>query len=116
MHAVICGVGTAVPRQVITQARTAELMGPLLPGTRRQQQLLPAVYQHVGVETRHSVLLSDDQPYEVQQSFYRRAPPEAGRGPTTAERMDVYEVEAGRLAEEASRAALTENAIEARAI
>lgn len=88
---------TAVPAGNILQSDSASLVQSL--GlTQRWNRMLPSLYKKSGVHRRASVLLGppgDD--ISARQSFYTQASPSQPFGPTTAQRMQVYEKFAGPL-------------------
>ncbi len=76
-------------------------------------QLLSVLYRRSGVQKRHSVLLRTGDSNAVErQTFYEVADDRDDRGPTTAARMQRYEVEAPTLAEQACRQALQSAGLE----
>jgi predicted naringenin-chalcone synthase len=107
----IAGIGTAVPTYHITQADAAEITRHYTCDTEAQHRLFVSLYQKSGVEKRHSAVLEQSTgELADRQSFYGEA------SPTTRQRMEVYEREAGALAIEAARAALDDAAVPARRI
>ncbi len=105
----IAGIGTAVPKYSISQADAAEASKCFCVADDQKLRLIPALYRRSGVSRRHSVLLeaSDGDPFG-RQSFYSRATNEKDGGPTTLERMSVYEREAPPLAVHAAREAMAD--------
>lgn len=101
---VLTGLGTAVPHNVIAQARAAKLSAELIRG--QQAKAVEALYRRSGVKFRHSVLLEGNGESIHTQSFYAPARDEQDRGPSTSERMERYAVEAPVLAADACRKAL----------
>ncbi len=102
----ILGIGTAVPEFEIAQTDAAEQASHLCCATLQQQKLLNTLYRRSGVSKRHSVVLtSSTNGHPAEQSFYSRndASPD---GPTTSQRMDIYDTFAAPLAIEASRKSL----------
>jgi predicted naringenin-chalcone synthase len=107
----ILGLSTALPAGSIAQADSATLVQSL--GiTQKFHRLLPGLYRKSGVERRASVLLNPvGSDLNDRQSFYRLATAEAPKGPTTAERMKVYEEHAGPLLLRAAATALDRSQI-----
>lgn len=106
----IAGIGTAVPEFSISQSDAAEVSKSFCRVSDQKLRLIPALYRRAGVSKRHSVLFGapEGDPLD-RQSFYSRATDESDRGPTTLERMRVYEREAPRLAVRAARRAIAES-------
>ncbi len=106
------GLGSALPAGSLTQDDAAHAASALrrfdeAAVSSRQDQLLGVLYRRSGVRKRHSVLLSSGQSAAVgRQTFYELAKDREDRGPTTAHRMQRYEVEAPTLATESCRRAL----------
>lgn len=88
---------TAVPVGNILQSDSASLVQSL--GlTQRWNRMLPSLYKKSGVHRRASVLLGPPgEDVSARQAFYTKASPSQPFGPTTAERMQVYEKFAGPL-------------------
>lgn len=108
----ISGLGCVLPPGSLTQSdaanaacRLRQFDGHTVDD--RQLQLLSVLYRRSGVQTRHSVLLraGDEHPVE-RQTFYDAAVDRQDRGPSTAMRMERYESEAPKLAEESCRLAM----------
>ncbi len=113
----IAGIGTAVPEFSINQKDSAEASKFFCPAGSAKLRLLPALYRRSGVAKRHSVLLqvAEGDPFD-RQSFYRKAVDDNDAGPTTVERMRIYEREAPGLALLAGRRAVEDAGIEAGSI
>ncbi len=108
MNTHILGIATAVPKHHALQTDAAQQASQLAQMTEQQQRLMTALYLRSGVEKRHSVLLtSSSNGQAAEQSFYASDAAKPA-GPTTAERMAVYDKFSGDLATQASRAALTD--------
>jgi predicted naringenin-chalcone synthase len=103
----LAGWGTATPDTSIEQSEAVNVASTLSVFSERQKRLLPALYRQSGVRNRHSVLLETDANGAILQSFYHPASSTADRGPSTSERMLVYEREIVRLAQSASERALS---------
>lgn len=108
----LLGIGCALPVGSLTQSDAAAAANQLrrfddAATAARQLQLLGALYRRSSVKTRHSVLLRAGEDEAVaRQTFYNVAQNAEDRGPSTAARMQRYEVEAPVLAEQACRTAL----------
>jgi len=113
MSLAILGLGTAVPGAPVSQQRAAQVAERLFPNTSERARVLSLLYRWTRVASRHSVLAdgSDDQPGSYQ-NFFPAWSEEGDGGPTTDQRMRLYEEHAAPLAIEASRSALDEAAIE----
>lgn len=103
----IAGIGTAAPEFSISQAEVAEVNKLFCPGDDERLRLIPPLYRRAGVRKRHSVLLqvAEGEPL-ARQSLYRASRGEGDRGPTTGQRMEVYERAAPELVLRACRAAI----------
>jgi predicted naringenin-chalcone synthase len=102
----ILGIGTAVPEYEIEQADAAQQASQLCCATLQQQQLMKILYRRSGVMKRHSVVLtSSTNGQPAEQSFYRQSKFHPN-GPTTADRMEMYDSFAAPLAIEAARQSL----------
>lgn len=112
----IAGVGTAVPAQKIAQSDAATIARSFFPDRDDRGNLLRILYRRSGVKYRHSVLLTSGPGGEPVQNFYPPARHEDDLGPTTRERMERYEAEAGPLAIEAARRALLDSGLGAEEI
>ncbi len=113
MSFAIHGVGTAVPSSRVTQEEALACSRVLAPAEVRDAPWLEVVYRHSEIRTRYQALgrpLVEDLLAGTRQSgspFLPREP--AGNlGPTTAERMRVYAVEAPPIAISAATDALAE--------
>jgi predicted naringenin-chalcone synthase len=105
----IAGIGTAVPKYSISQADAAEVSKWFCYAADERLRLIPVLYRRSGVSRRHSVLLEapDGDPFE-RQSFYSKVTDENDGGPTTLDRMSIYEHEAPPLALDAARQAVAD--------
>lgn len=103
----LCGIGTAVPARAADQHDAVEKAMAVCSPEPEQRRLVTALYRRSGVRTRHSVLLTEPAHGDTAtQDFYLPMRGPHDRGPTTAARMQRYEVEAARLACQAAAAAL----------
>ncbi len=109
----IVGIGTAVPEFSMAQADVAEINELFCYGNDDRLRLIPALYRRAGVGTRHSVLLQAPQADPLaRQSLYFEARHEGDGGPTTRQRMEVYEREAPRLVVRAARRAVEDSGVD----
>lgn len=116
MSLAILGLGTAVPLTKITQQESAGIARSLCCRTPEQQTWLPLMYDHIGIQTRHLVVgreVVDDvlQGTRYSGSLFLPSGREDDRGPTTAQRMRVYAVEAAPLALRAAHQALLQSRV-----
>jgi predicted naringenin-chalcone synthase len=106
MPSLLRGFGLAVPEHSIAQSAAAELVRPFNAETEDQARVLCELYRRAGVRRRHSVVLeSSNETDTVRQSMYPPRSEERPLGPTTSERMRLYERHAGLLATTAARRA-----------
>ncbi len=113
----LSGLGTAVPPSVMQQTEAGESSPAYCAADARQARMLRILYGRSGVETRNSVLLRAEQgTLQERMPFYPAASGPEDRGPTTGQRMAVYEAEAPPLAEAAARQALEDSSTPADAI
>ena len=112
MSVQILGIGTAVPEFEIEQRDAAQQASQLSGATAQQERAVSTLYRCAGVKKRHSVVLeSSTNGRPARQRFYTSDGPPLG--PTTAERMQVYDTHAAPLAIEAARRALVEANVQA---
>ena len=110
----IVGIGTAVPEFSMTQDDVAEINKLFCHGGDDRLRLIPALYRRAGVRTRHSVLLQQSRGEPLaRQSLYFQASHEGDGGPTTRQRMEVYEREAPGLAVGAACRAIEDSGLDA---
>jgi alpha-pyrone synthase len=113
MSFAILGLGKAVPPARMTQPEAKRIAQVLCCRSNEQMTWLPLMYEQTGIERRHIALgasLIRDLLDGTRHSGSVFLPKDAAddRGPTTAERMELYAQLAGPLAVEASRQALAE--------
>ncbi|MDV6033592.1 MAG: type III polyketide synthase [Phycisphaera sp. RhM] len=142
MSMIIDGLGTATPAHGISQSSAAEIAQTLCCDNAKQARLLSALYQRSGVRYRHSVALESSEPrfdssasqngdfgggelrvpaatehatttQPVRQTFFAPASSPEDCGPTTAQRMELYERHAGRLGAESVLQALDRSSFNA---
>jgi predicted naringenin-chalcone synthase len=103
----ILGAGTAVPRNLITQDDAARLAVELAGSACSHGTAIQALYRKTGVRKRHSTLItSSTNGQPATQSFFPIAAHDRDLGPTTNQRMQLYENAALHLATRAAEAAL----------
>jgi predicted naringenin-chalcone synthase len=103
----IVGLGTAVPKEMVTQEDAARMAVELWGNQTDRVAMIPALYRRAGVRTRHSVVLqSSTNGTPAAQSFYSAAEDRDDRGPSTGDRMRRYETDALELATRAAEDAL----------
>ncbi len=113
MSFVLAGIGTALPEHRLERQDAVELHTTFCRIDETRARTLRALYRRSGIVTRHSVLLHQSGGSVAdRQSFYAPAVDEDDRGPTTEQRMAIYEERAPALAAEAARRALGEASIE----
>src|SRR5262245_24985290 len=103
----ILGLGTAVPDASLNQAEGQVVAKCLCCETDEQSTFIPAIYSGTGINRRYISLgrpvvddILNDTRYSDSPYLPTGQPGE--RGPTTRQRMEVYEREAPPLALEAS--------------
>jgi predicted naringenin-chalcone synthase len=121
MNCVIRGLGTALPRQAISQAAAAAVAQIVCCRTEEQAALLPNLYRHTGIATRHMVFgenVVQDLLHGTADSRCPFLPAETNGeyGPTTQVRMERYRDEALPLAIAAASEALRQSGLAAGAI
>ena len=121
MSFVILGLGTALPEHCISQQGAATFATTCIAADAAESSNVPALvqalYRRAGVHQRHSVLLDSSSDGEATaERFYEFAKSAEDRGPTTSQRMQRYEKEAGRLVVSAAGKALSESGVGAHEI
>lgn len=105
----IIGIGTAVPKELITQDDAARLAVQLAGTFSSHSSAVRTLYRKAGVKKRHSAIItSSTNGKPATQDFFTVAELSTPRGPTTGERMRRYESSAIDLATAAAVAALRE--------
>ncbi len=105
----IWGIGTAVPDMHVEQHDALQMTTDLVCTDNSQARYLKVLFRSSGVEQRRTVL-----PWKIGYQWKEEAPHEtAGHGPSTAERMLLYEQLAPALAQESARKALNDAGIQA---
>lgn len=117
MAILITGIGTAVPMHSIRQEVAAVGTVPFCCETPQQGRMLEGLFRRSGVQTRHSALLQQSNGSMADcQSFYGPRTAENPHGPTTAERMVLFEQLAGKLALAAAVQALERSGVESQQV
>jgi alkylresorcinol/alkylpyrone synthase len=112
----LLGLGIASPAHSIMQSDAAKIAQDLHI-TERWHQALPALYRKSGVNRRGSVLLKSDHETDApRQTFYQPSSTSHPRGPTTAQRMEIFAKEAAPLLVKACTNALDNARIKPTAI
>jgi predicted naringenin-chalcone synthase len=111
MSFAILGLGTALPPHTISQARAAEVAQVMCCRTEEDASVLPNLYRHTGIATRHMVFgdrIVEDvlQGTAATQCIFLPTGAAEDHGPSTRQRMEYYAQEAPPLALEAARRAL----------
>ncbi|MCE5231056.1 type III polyketide synthase [bacterium] len=110
MNPAVQSWGTALPAHAIDQSDAAALAAELTAGGNGHARVLPALYRRSGVHRRHSVLLDANNGSKPNQDFYRLNPqsssPGLDLGPSTSERMALYQRLGPELAARAAKSAI----------
>ena len=117
MNLAIAGIGTAVPRHSISQVQAAQVAKRVCCRSEEEAAILPALYRHTGIDSRHMVF-ADDAVADVLDGTSRSGceflPAASGElGPRTGSRMARYVAEAAPLAIQATRQALDRSGLRA---
>lgn len=110
MSFIIDAIGTAVPDHSITQSDAAVFAATCCEDNQSNKRIVSSLFHRAGIESRHSVILefaADDEPY--CQDFYPPSNGEMDQGPTTSQRMELFEMASAELAIAASRKALDQS-------
>ncbi|MCG6158178.1 type III polyketide synthase [Rubinisphaera margarita] len=108
----LLGLGTAVPAESVNQSDALRMTTDLVCRDDTQKRFLRVLFSHSGVERRHTVL-----PWQIGYEW--KQSPSGGdeqSGPSTGERMQMYEAHASELAIAAARDAVAEQQIDPRLI
>jgi predicted naringenin-chalcone synthase len=113
MSLAIVGLGTALPADAVSQAEAADTARALFCRSNEQQRMLPRLFAHTGIDTRHLVLGSEllqdiRAGTRGSESPFLPSGNADDLGPTTAQRMQIYAAEALPLALRAAAQALVE--------
>jgi alpha-pyrone synthase len=112
MSLAILGLGTAVPDALVTQDEAQKVAEALCCETAEQATFVPAIYGGSGITNRYMCLgraVVDDllNGTRLSGSPYLLTGVPGEKGPTTRQRMRIYETEAPALALRSSAAALS---------
>lgn len=97
----ILSIATAVPRAHVKQTDAAEFACQRLStdATERQQNVVRELYRRSGVASRGTVILDETDSHDPKdQLFYQPSNSPNDRGPTTSQRMEMYERSVNGLA------------------
>jgi predicted naringenin-chalcone synthase len=111
----IIGLGTALPTNSVSQIESYRLAKILCCHTDKQERVLEQVYKKSGIQSRSTILHKKSDQF-VGENFFRKPLTISDTGPSTAERMAVYEQEVEPLASQACRGALYQSGIDAETI
>ncbi len=109
----ILGLATAVPNHVLTQTAATAVAQRICCQTEEQARILNVIYRRAGVQTRRTAV---SQEYALQWHEAASEGPVAvatDMGPSTSERMQLYEEFAGPLGLTAARNALAASGVAA---
>jgi predicted naringenin-chalcone synthase len=111
MNFTILGLGTAVPSTVVDQATASRIAQACCCRTAEQQTWVPTMYVNSGIRQRHMVMRPEVvrdvlEGTRTSQSPFLPSGADDDNGPTTAQRMRAYAVEAKPIALAAARQAL----------
>jgi predicted naringenin-chalcone synthase len=112
----ILGIGTAVPSAILEQQDAEKVAASLACASRAEESFIPCIYAGSGIARRHFCLGSQVLRDILDGTKFSNSPflPTGRRddmGPTTRQRMDLYEKEAPILALKATAKALSEAAV-----
>jgi predicted naringenin-chalcone synthase len=116
MGFVILGLGTALPATAVSQAESIQVAQQLCTSTAEQAEMLPSLYRHSGIATRHlafdrQVVVDILEKTQFSGSAFLPHGAPGDRGPSTRHRMEHYMREAGPLASRACEQALAESGL-----
>ncbi|MEM0926932.1 MAG: hypothetical protein AAGJ83_12900, partial [Planctomycetota bacterium] len=98
-HCRIIGLGTATPPHEVTQPDALAMSREIICEHPKHRRILDMMFRKSGVNRRQTVV-----PYQVAYQWKSSSDP-SGRGPSTGDRMLLYQEHAPRLAQAASEAA-----------
>ncbi len=93
----IIGIGKAVPDNCFTLGDRHQISDSFFIGSDKERRLLPVLYEKTRVRQRHSVVLNASSGRLLDRQSLYAATDGTHTGPSTAERMAVFEEHAGRL-------------------
>jgi predicted naringenin-chalcone synthase len=108
MSATIISIGTALPAVRLSQTQLADDVSRVQSKTEREKQIVSHLFNRAGVDFRSTSVYGTGS--EKSAPFFQERTEEMPFGPDTEERMQRYQVEAERLAVQACRQALFEQA------
>ncbi len=115
MSSSIIGLGTALPNNLVSQIDSYRLAKDLCCQTAKQERVLEQVYKKSGIQTRSTVLRTEHE-QATNSNFFQPPRTTLDTGPSTAERMALYEEQVGPLATRACREALHQSGIDVKTI
>lgn len=105
----LAGLGTATPPFVIEQYDAASMADLVTMEGQTSSENVGTLYRRSGVNSRHCVILeSSTNGVPARQSFFRQASRAQPLGPSTSERMQLYNSAATDIAANAARLALSD--------
>lgn len=110
MNVEILSVGAATPRHEMSQPEAIALAHRICCVDERQSRLASALYKHAGVQTRYTAIPHTDAYRWLPEPSSAEAGTAPNFGPSTAERMALYEEHALPLALRAAAEALERSA------
>lgn len=121
MTLTIHGIGTAVPATSMTQEEALGLAKVLCCRTKEQMTWVPLMYTQTGIDRRYLILprpVLDDVLHGTRDSgsVFLPTGKAEDEGPTTGQRMAIYDSEAAVLAVRAARQVITQTRIPAESI
>ena len=111
MPATILGLGTAVPQHTMSVDEATEMAAEICCDNPRDARRLAMMYKKSGVRNRHTIVPFQTAFRWVHDDTNADVAVIAGRGPTTAERMELYAEHACGIAFEAAEGALHQAAL-----
>lgn len=111
MKPALLAVGVATPEGVLSREQAGALSDRVAPPN-VSRSLLERLHERSGVASRHGVIFDASG----EQTLYAPPSDRAAHGPSTRERMALYERHASRIAERAARQALQDASVAPRGI
>ncbi len=108
MSGSILGLATAVPAPQVAQDEAQRMTTQLVCRDEREARFVKVLFRSAGVSKRHTVV-----PWEIGYSWKGTGDDLRLQGPTTGERMRLYEEHAPRLATQSAKSALDEAGLNA---
>lgn len=116
MAAKIIGLGTALPAHSISQTEACLLAKTYCCQDERDARILEQLYRRTEINRRSTVLVPEKVKQSAVADFFPARNHAFDFGPTTAERMRRYNLDAACLSATASRLALLDSQLEAESI